>query len=379
MGNPFRNVEVITKKFWKERNGLQTGNFIFVVVGAVDEVFFFYRKEENGKWTKFEPLASVLLSFVVFSLFLFVIFLSFSLSLSLSLSLSPSLSSPYTIFLLSKRERGGGLDTIDDAKLLTSCAVCVGGGGGRGVCVSDSFLSFLFFAMWKEREIMLSWFLFFGLKKRSCQSLRDLACTVPSYNIFLFFFQSVPLSMVCLSTKMVLNTGGASRAGSTQRQTSLYHVTTRSFTAPNLGWSSGGWSPGHWPNFGAVKVKVVKQMKSEFVFVFFFFFTFGHNVSVRDDGLGQNDQFIFTASCVFLCNNETILSHCSSFHSGTPVCHGPLAKGSVVCVLQCHIYMQDISNASLHVHMRFDTSWLPTRWQIKTSWGPKRMPSSPPD
>ena len=109
--------------------------------------------------------------------------------------------------------------------------------------------------------------------------------------------------MVCLSTKMVLNTGGASRAGSTQRQTSLYHVTTPSFTGPNLGWSSGGWSPGHWPNFGAVKVKVVKQMKSEFVFVFFFFFTFGHSVSVRVDGLGQNDQFIllqFVHFCVII-------------------------------------------------------------------------------
>ena len=98
---------------------------------------------------------------------------------------------------------------------------------------------------------------------------------------------------------MVLNTGGASRAGSTQRQASLYHVTTPSFTAPKLGWSSGGWSPGHWPNFGAVKAKVVKQMKSEFVFVFFFF-TFGYSVSVRDDGLGQNDQFNFL-QFVYFC------------------------------------------------------------------------------
>ena len=46
MGNPCRNVEVITKKFWKERNCLHTGNFIFVVVGAVDEVFFLPKGKE---------------------------------------------------------------------------------------------------------------------------------------------------------------------------------------------------------------------------------------------------------------------------------------------------------------------------------------------
>ena len=69
--------------------------------------FFFYRKEKNGRWTKFESLALVLLSFIVFSL-------SFCLSLSLSLSLLPFLRQIHFL-LLSKRERerGGGLDTID--------------------------------------------------------------------------------------------------------------------------------------------------------------------------------------------------------------------------------------------------------------------------
>ena len=163
------------------------------------------------------------------------------------------------------------------------------------------------------------------------------------------------------------------------KQTSLYHVTTPSFTAPNLGWSSGDWSPGHWPNFGAVKVKSSETNEKWIcLFVFFFFFTFGQCFGKRRR-TGAKWSVQFSAIRVFLCYNETILSHCSSFHSGHRVCHEPLAKGCIVCVLQCHIFMQDISNASLHVQMRFDTSWLPTRWQIKTSWGPKRMPSSPPD
>ena len=67
-----------------------------MVVGAVDEVFFFFRKEKNGRWTKFECLALVLLSFVVFSL---------SLSLSVFFSLSFAFFAIY-IFFVVERERG---------------------------------------------------------------------------------------------------------------------------------------------------------------------------------------------------------------------------------------------------------------------------------
>ena len=88
-----------------------------------------------------------------------------------------------------------------------------------------------------------------------------------------------------------------------------------------------------------MKVKVVKQMKSEFVLFksFFFFFTFGHSVSVRDDGLGQNDQFNFLQFVYFCVIMKQYSLAVQVFTVGTTVCHEPLAKGSIVCVLQCHI------------------------------------------
>ena len=67
-------------------------------------------------------------------------------------------------------------------------------------------------------------------------------------------------------------------------------------------------------------MKVVKQMKSEFVFVFLFFFTFGHSVSVRDDGLGQNDQFIFLQFvyfCVIMKQTHSLFKF-SQWHTGVP-------------------------------------------------------------
>ena len=82
---------------------------------------------------------------------------SLCLSLSfLSLYLSVSLSFPFfAIYIFfEERERGGGVDTIDDAIFLTSCAVCVCGGGGEGVFVCKFSCLSCFFAMW--REIMLS-------------------------------------------------------------------------------------------------------------------------------------------------------------------------------------------------------------------------------
>ena len=165
--------------------------------------------------------------------------------------------------------------------------------------------------------------------------------------------------MVCLSTKMVLNT--AYRRG----KQSWFDTKTTNFTL-SCHYSKFHSSEfrlilgqlitsGHWPNFGAVKVKVVKQMKSEFVFVFFFFFTFGHSVSVRDDGLGQNDQFNFL-QFVYFCVIMKQYSLTVQIFTVAHRCAMNLWQRVLVCVLQCHIYMQDISNASLHVQMRFDTS-----------------------
>ena len=132
------------------------------------------------------------------------------------------------------------------------------------------------------------------------------------------------------------------------KQTSLYHITPPSFTPPNLGWSLGGWSPGHWPNFGAVKVKVVKQMKSEFLFVFFFFFTFGHSVSVRDDGLGQNDQFNFLQFvyfCVIMKQYSLIVqvftvAHQSAMNLWQRVLLCVYCNAIFICrIFQTHLYM----------------------------------------
>ena len=156
--------------------------------------------------------------------------------------------------------------------------------------------------------------------------------------------------MVCLSTKMVLNTSGASRAGSTQRQTnftlschySKFHSSEFRLILGRLITS------GHWPNFGAVKVKVVKQMKSEFVFVFFFFFTFGHSVSVRDDGLGQNDQFNFL-QFVYFCVIMKQYSLTVQVFTMAHRCAMNLWQGVLLCVycnaificriFQTHLYM----------------------------------------
>ena len=177
MGNPCRNVEVITNKFWNERNCLQTGNFIFVVVGAVDEVFFFLPK---GKEWKMDIIWAFGFGSSVFRCLL-SLSLSLSVCLSLSLLLLPFLR--HIHFFLSKRERGGGLDIIDDAKFwrVVQC-VCVWGGGGLFVCPKVSFLSC--FLPCGERKIMLCWFLFLILKKRGCQSLRDLAL----FWVIIFFF-----------------------------------------------------------------------------------------------------------------------------------------------------------------------------------------------
>ena len=78
---------------------------------------------------------------------------------------------------------------------------------------------------------------------------------------------------------------------------------------------------------------------------------------LRDDGLGQNDQFNFLQFVYFCVIMKQYSLTVQVFTVGTTVCHSePLAKGFIVRVLQCHIFMQDISNASLHVQMRFDTS-----------------------
>ena len=145
--------------------------------------FFFYRKEKNGKWTKFEPLALVLLSFVVFSLSL-----SLSLSFSLSLSLSPSLSSPYTFFFVEERE-GEKVWIQLMMQNFWRVVQCVGGGGkggGRGVfvCPKVSCLS-CFLPCGKRDNVKLIFV--FDLKKEKLSEFERLG-TVPSYTLFLFFF-----------------------------------------------------------------------------------------------------------------------------------------------------------------------------------------------
>ena len=148
--------------------------------------FFFFSTErkrmENGQnlrlWLWFFCL------FVVFSLSVFVF--SLCLSLSLSLSLSPSLFLPYTFFYLSKRERGGGLDTIDDANFLTSCAVCVcvGGGGCKVSCLS------CFFSMWRERDNVKLIFVF-DFKKEKLSRVWETwhSSELKSFFIIVFFFR----------------------------------------------------------------------------------------------------------------------------------------------------------------------------------------------
>ena len=132
MGNPCRNVEAITKNIWKERNCLHAGNFIFVVVDAVDEVFFFLPK---GKEWKIDKIWGFGFGSSVFC---------YRLSLSfLSLSLSPSLSSPYTFFFEEREGRRFGYNwwckCFDEL-----CSVCVCGGGREG-CLCVKFPVFLVF------------------------------------------------------------------------------------------------------------------------------------------------------------------------------------------------------------------------------------------
>ena len=108
--------------------------------------------------------------------------------------------------------------------------------------------------------------------------------------------------MVCLSTKMVLNTSGASRAGSTQRQknfTLSCHSSSKFHSSEFrliLGWLI---------TWALAQIRSSESQSSEtnekwICLCVFLFFTFGHSVSVRDDGLGQNDQFNFL-QFVYFC------------------------------------------------------------------------------
>ena len=263
----------------------------------------------------------------------FCCLLSVSLCLSLSLSLLPFLRH---IHFFCRRERGEEVWIqlmMQFFVELCSACVCVGGGGCSCVRKFPVFLVFCHV----EREIMFSWFLFLILKKRSCQSLRDLALFRVIISFYSFFLECT------VKYGVSLNQNGAqyrraSRAGSTQRQTN--------FTL------SCHYSKFHSSGFRLILGRLITWALAQFrssesqscetnekwirlcVFLFLYFWTwcFGKR---RWTGAKWSVQF--SAIRVLLCYNETILSHCSSFHSGTPVCHEPLAKGLIVCVLQCHI------------------------------------------
>ena len=79
-------------------------------------------------------------------------------------------------------------------------------------------------------------------------------------------------------------------------------------------------------------------MKSEFVFVFFFFFTFGHSVSVRDDGLRQNDQFNFLQFvyfCVIMKQNSLTIQVFTVAHR----CTMNLRQRVLLCVICSAIFI----------------------------------------
>ena len=194
---------------------------------------------------------------------------------------------------------------------------------------------------------MLSWFLFL-IKKEKLPEFERLG-TVPSYNLFLFFFLECTIKY-----GVSLNQSGAQYRRGKQSwfdtKTSKLHL---SFHYSKLHSSEfrlilGRLTPGHWPNFEAVKVKVVKQMKSEFVFVFFFSFTFGHSVSVRDDGPGQNDQFNFLQFvyfCVFMKQYSLTVQVFTVAHR----CAMNLWQRVLLCVYCSAIFICSISTCtSLH-------------------------------
>ena len=181
MGNPCRNVEVIAKKFWKERNCLHTGNFISVAVGAVYEVFFVYERKrvENGQ------NLSLWLGFFCLSLSSLCLSLS-SLSLSLSLSLSFPFFVIYIFFVEEREREEVWIQLMMQIFWRVVQCVCGGRGGSRCLCVRKFPVFLVFCHVDRERNNVKLIFVF-DFKKEKLSEFGRLG-TVPSYNLFFFFF-----------------------------------------------------------------------------------------------------------------------------------------------------------------------------------------------